>query len=363
MRRFTICTAFSALVLAVPGAQAAQAASARHVSPSGSDTAACTARQPCRTLARAQAVALAGDTIVLHAGTYGALGQTFSATKPGLTFSGAAGEDRPALLGRYVTRATDVRWTGLLFDGPTGDVGGNGCAGEDGLLWFTSTAAGGRVDHSEIRGSRGHFGVYVESDAEIDHDWVHDNGCFGDPATANLDHGIYWASGAGAIHDNLIEHSYAYGIQLYPAADGVSVRHNTIVGSGRGGIILAGAAAHTVIANNIIAGNATTGISAFALTGAGNEVRKNLIYGNPEGAFGSTTGLTITGPTIAEDPLFVSATDFHLQPGSPAIGAAEAGDATATDLGDVPRGPGALADLGAYEFRGDQPVRSCARAG
>jgi hypothetical protein len=368
MRRLAIPTGLAALVLAALGAQTAQAASTRYLSPSGSDTNACTAQQPCRTLARAQAVALAGDTVVLHAGTYGARGQTFSATTPGLTFRGAAGEARPALLGRYATRAPHVRWTRLLFDGPTGNVGGNGCDGEDGLLWFTTAAAGGRVDHSEIRNSRGHFGVYVEADADIDHNWIHDNGCFGDPGTANLDHGIYWASGSGSIHDNLIQHSYAFGIQLYPSANGVSVRHNTIVGSGRGGIIVAGATANTLIANNIIAHNATTGITAFALTGANNVVGTNLIFGNPGGAFGSTTGLTIIGPTFGEDPLFVSATDFHLQPGSPAIGAADAGDATTTDADDVQRGSGAPGDLGAYEFvagdtpPGDQAVPT-ARAG
>ena len=290
---------------------------------------------------------------MLHAGSYGAVGQTFSATKSGLTFSGAPGEAKPALLGRYETRATAVRWTGLLFDGPTGNVGGNGCNGEDGLLWFTSDADGGRVDHSEIRNSRGHFGVYVQADVEIDHDWIHDNGCFGEASTANLDHGIYWSSGSGEIHDNLIERSYAYGIQLYPSPNGVSVRHNTIVGSGgRGGIIVANAAANNVIANNIIAQNPTTGITTSSLTGAGNVVRKNLIYGNLEGAFGSTSGLTIIGPTIAQDPLFVSNTNFHLQPGSPATDAAEVVYATTTDLDDVLRGPGAFADLGAYELPG-----------
>lgn len=356
MRRLVISTAVVALVLAALGAQAARAASTWHLSPSGSDADACTEEQPCRTLERAQAVAGAGDTIVLHAGTYGALGETFAATTPGLTFRGAAGEERPTLLGRYATRATDVRWTGLVFDGPTGDVGGNGCDGEDGLLWFTPAAAGARVDHSEIRNSRGHFGVYVEADAEIDHSWIHDNGCFGDPGTANLDHGIYWASGSGSIHDNLIERSYAYGIQLYPRPDDVSVRHNTIVGSGRGGIIVAGAATGTLIANNIIADNATAGITAFSLTGERNEVRTNLIYGNPDGALESPTGLTVTGPTIAQDPRFVSATDFHLQPDSPAIDAADPADATATDLDDVPRDAGAPADLGAYEFRGDEPL-------
>jgi hypothetical protein len=362
MRPIAIATA-TALVLAALGAQPARAASTWHLSPSGSDAEACTEEQPCRTLERAQSVALAGDTIVLHSGTYGAAGERFSATKPGLTFTGAAGEDRPALVGRYATRATDIRWTELVFDGPTGNVGGNGCEGEDGPLWFTTAADGGRVDHSEIRNSRGHFGVYVEANAEIDHDWLHDNGCFGDPAGANLDHGIYWASGSGAIHDNLIEDSYAYGIQLYPGASGVSVRHNTIVGSGRGGIIVAGSSTGIVISNNIIADNSTTGITSFSLTGGGNDVRTNLIHGNPDGAFGTTTGLTITGPTVAQDPLFVSATDFRLQPSSPAIGAADPGDATATDLDDVPRDPGALADLGAYEFRADGLFKSARKHG
>jgi hypothetical protein len=300
---------------------------------------------------RGQSVALSGDTIVLHAGSYGAVGQTFSVTTSGLTFSGAPGEASPALLGRYQTFATNVRWTGLTFDGPSGNVGANGCNGEDGLLWFSGDASGGRVDHGVIRNSRGHFGVFVEANAEVDHNWIYNNGCFGDASTANLDHGIYWASGSGDIHDNLIARSYAYGIQLYPSANGVSVRHNTIIGSaGRGGIIIAGAAAGNVIANNIIAGNATTGITTFALTGSGNEIRRNLIAGNRRGAFSSRSGLTIAGRTIARDPLFVSRRDFHLRAGSPAIDAAEAGYATTTDLDDVPRGAGALADLGAYEF-------------
>ena len=59
------------LMLAVPAVSAGETL---HLSPSGSDGNPCTATLPCRSIPRADAVAVAGDRVQIHAGDYGELG-------------------------------------------------------------------------------------------------------------------------------------------------------------------------------------------------------------------------------------------------------------------------------------------------
>jgi parallel beta-helix repeat protein len=70
-------------------------------------------------------------------------------------------------------------------------------------------------------------------------------------------------------------------------------------------------------------------------------------------AISGCTGVIGTNGVISADPLFTSATDFRLQPGSPAIDAGNDGapNLPGTDLAGNPRIVNVV-DIGAYEFQG-----------
>jgi len=211
-------------------------------------------------------------------------------------------------------------------------------------VWIN--APGVQLDHSEVRESAWHAGVFV-SRAEgfaIDHDYIHDNG-----VTYNLDHGIYVSSGSGVIENNLIADNFAWGVQLYPEASGVTVNHNTIVGNGRGGVIVSNESSEDLVVNNIVANNTEYGIRGYNLTGRGNAATHNLLWGQEVETTG--TGMEFSEETVA-DPLFVSESDFHLQAGSPATGQGTT-PTVEDDLDGVARGT--PADLGAYELVSTTP--------
>src|SRR5262249_40952996 len=148
------------------------------------------------------------------------------------------GDDRPTFLGALKVSGSYNRISGFLFDGPSGPIP---VLGQEVLVWLNGD--GDELDHSEVREAAWHAGVYVSSaeDFSIDHDYIHDNG-----VNYNLDHGIYVGSGSGSIENNLIANNLTWGVQLYPEARRVTVNHNTIVGNGRGGVIVGDEAAENL---------------------------------------------------------------------------------------------------------------------
>ena len=273
-----------------------------YVSPAGSDQADGSAPAPWRTVAHAAGVAGPGSTVVLEPGTYAGQGEITRLGRDGapgspVTFTGRPGAAAPRILGQLRIDGAYVRVNRVLLDGPTGQVaatGGDNPGGEDVKLWIRGDHA--ELTNSEVRGSLWHAGIYV-SDAEevrIAGNYVHHNGDFDDPSQSNLDHGIYWSSGSGAVVGNRIEHNYAYGVHLYPEAQHVLVTQNEITGHGRGGVIVAERAAYNVIAANEITRN-REGIKTYALSGDGNVARDNRVWGNWEANFGETSGLELQG--------------------------------------------------------------------
>jgi parallel beta-helix repeat protein len=191
-----------------------------------------------------------------------------------------------------------VRVSGFVFDG------GSSANASEVLVYLTG---GDFLEFSgnEVRGAA-KSGVFLSGTdgTRVVGNWIHDNGTHW-----NLDHGIYWASGnGGVIADNTIERSFAYGIQLYPAVDNVTVSGNRISGSGRGGIVIDNDGSGTVDGNQVVANtifnNAEHGVrtGGYRSPGAGNAVRDNLIYNNPSGniydPFNALikTGNTFTAP-------------------------------------------------------------------
>jgi hypothetical protein len=273
----------------------------RHVTPQGSDSAPGTPEAPWRTLDHAARAAGPGTTVVLAPGDYGRRGTITRLERDGtagapITFRGAPGAPRPRILGQLRVDGDHVHVRRVLLDGPTGRVaaaGEDNPGGEDVQLWMRGDGA--VLADSEVRGSLWHAGVFVSDGRgiRVERNWIHHNGDFGDPAQSNLDHGVYWSSGSGAVVGNRIERNLAYGVHLYPEGHHVLVARNRISRHGRGGIIVAERAAHNVITANEVTAN-REGIKSYALTGRGNVVRANRVWGNWEADFGLTRGLALS---------------------------------------------------------------------
>jgi chitodextrinase len=103
-----------------------------YLSPSGSDTAACTASAPCRSFARAYTVAASGAVVSVGAGIYGSqfFAGGFGATQGGgtkqLTFRGEPGN---------AVRQLHFGSPNLTFDGINVDAGGAKLGGSDGATF------------------------------------------------------------------------------------------------------------------------------------------------------------------------------------------------------------------------------------
>ena len=329
----------AALLAFAPSAAAQTSGNSYYLDPSGSDSNPCTSSEPCRTIAHMgddkYPVVSPGDTVFLRPGTYGAEGAGSSAcsstgvgvtclkvsgaaTAP-ITYTGIQGEAKPTLLGRYRIRGANVRISRVLVDGPTGNVANRSSACGENVL-VEMDANNDRIDHSEIRDSEGNAGIFTSSSASgvsIDHNWIHDNGGFdnasgtcavrGDQENSgqykccnNGQHGIYFRNGSGTVEDNVIEHNWARGVQLYPyagcvspcgASAGVQVKHNTVIWNGKAGLQTNTSNSGNVFANNIVAGNAWRGQYGLDYVGGTQPtVTTNQVYANSHTAPPSASG-------------------------------------------------------------------------
>lgn len=324
-----------------------------YVSPTGNDAGPGTLQRPWQTVKRGVAALRSGRRLVLRAGTYAervevARGGTASAPAVVVAYPG----ERPVIAGRMKVTADYVRLSGLVVDG-------SGAAAYDSAV-YVAGARSVEISNCEIRNAVG-SGVFVgdddapSADVRLTRNWIHDNG------KDNFhDHAIYWAQGAGGlIGNNVIERNAGFGVHLYPNADGVLVTQNTVLASGRSGVIVAGdedaASDRNLIVNNIVVFNGELGVRSSwdGPTGAGNVVRNNLVFGNVAGnrATGAyAAGLDVRANRIA-DPRFVSrgSRNYRLLPSSPARDKAVAQYSLPRDFTGRKRPQGVAPDIGAYE--------------
>jgi hypothetical protein len=314
------------LSVAPPAGDERIPAGARFVSPGGSDRNPGTRRRPWRTLEAALERLQPGATVVVLRGTYGARGRTINARRNGtakapISVTGPPHGRRPVIRGFVRMAGSHLRFSRLVFDGPTGRVQPtrrDNPRGEQVVVAITGDDV--TISGSVVRDSAWHAGIYVDGSegARLVRNHVYANGNRSDRSHANVDHGIYWARGSGLVANNVIERNVARGIQLYPRANGVLVAHNTVVDNGKAGIQVGDGATKNVIASNIVAFNDGSGIRSSDLRLSGNHVINNLVWGNGEGNIGPEThGLRVSRTTEA-DPRLDSAT-YCPRPGSPAI--------------------------------------------
>jgi parallel beta-helix repeat protein len=319
---------------------------------------------------------VAGDVGCLRAGVYGARG-TYTVWYPSgtptapITLKGYPGEAAPTILGAIYISGDNLVLSGLLFDGPTGKIPS---AGNEELDQVSIDGDNVEVSHCEVRNNGRHAGIFLNNafNVRLIGNYIHDNGDRSNPNEANLDHGIYFASGSGLIANNVVENNYAHGIQLYTSASNVVVVQNTIVRNGRSGIIIGGQTTdcdpntgcppqptNDLVVNNIIAFNKQNGVRSWQLTGAGNVVRNNLWWGNEEGdVSGESAGLTIFN-NIQADPRFTGTFDYRLLSGSPAIDTADNSYTRPDDYLRTPRPQGGAPDIGAFEYKFDTGAVMC----
>lgn len=112
------------------------------------------------------------------------------------------------------------------------------------------------------------------------------------------------------------------------------------------GVQLAGACSGQRSADNIVAHNTIVGSDGACIhlgSSSNNAVQNNICYRNGSDAVqGGGGGNTVNHNLLGQDPKFVSATDFHLQPGSPAMNTGIAMPMAWTVVGTAP-------DIGACE--------------
>ena len=330
-------------------------ACALYVSPSGSDSNPGTFSAPWQTLQKAFDSAVAGQTACFRGGTYPQYVPSTTGFNQVENTSGSPGS--PIVFTNYpgevalIQGSTRVNGSYLLFQGTPNNIPNCSGAYPCGLIFEGST---GYVlpsvsiccavnynphfvtfDHVEIRKGAYHAGIYEEGcNNSIIGSYVHDNGL----QDRNEDNGIYWSvtpagcTNGGLIANNLVEHNYSKGIQLYDGGSGtepafVTVTENTSVNNGNMGAVVWGD--HNVFVNNILynnnnlSGGAGAGAQAGLYTGT-STVDHNVTFNpaNPSGlGWYNPGGCCITNNQTA-DPLFLSplGPNWHIIASSPAIG-------------------------------------------
>src|SRR5262245_2635158 len=345
---------------------------AYYVSPTGSDANPGTLAQPWQSLSKANTLQ-PGEILYLRAGTYGTRGTTFTLSATGtpaatITLAGYPGDSRPIIQGRFVIGGQWLRVTGMIFDGPTGNVGGPGPNGEAVLV--NVSGQHWELSNSEIRHDYWHAGIgganNTGTDYRIINNYIHDNGGLNGDYTDsqwNTSHGLYMSpSTYGLIANNVIEHNDAKGFMARHDANHIMIVNNTFVANGRHGVSSFEQAGTWTVANNIILNNGTVkGGEGASMDGTGGNqlLRRNVFWNNGQGGQKHWSGtFENSEPLIADPKLVRPATytaqqnltpdwDNQLQAGSPAIGYADPNYALPFDITGKCRG--AAPDAGAYQ--------------
>ena len=343
-----------------------------YVATNGSDSNPGSPSQPLKTIQRASALALAGTTVHVAAGTYNG---NVTTNAKGTATARVRFISDTKWGAKIIGTGTEAAWTnnGNYVDITGFDVSGSGRLGILNLASFTLISYNNVHDLKVSGGCTGSGGAgivdanYSASDDDIIGNVVHDIGV---PGGCNGVQGIYHSKLRGKIANNIVYRASPIGIHLWHAANKVTIVNNTVFANGSsrmgGGIVLGTGDSpggivldDSIVSNNIVYNNPASGIVEYCYSGQNcigsrNIVSNNLVYGNG-GAISLRVGVA-TG-TISADPLFVNyqaagtSGDYHLKSSSPAIDRGTASNAPSIDMDGVTRPQGAGIDIGAYEFK------------
>lgn len=360
-RAFTLCAVIFGLLTAAPSAMAA----IRYVDPGGSDGAACSQAAPCATLGRAYSIAVAGDDVQVGAGVYSP--QEVPRGAKAVTFRGAPG----AKLRELDNFADNVTYDGIEVDSNFEKV--SGFENRDGAnVTFKNGRIGNVTDEKGalISGTNFTFDNVVFHDVRLTNETVHNecvyaigvpgmtvrNSTFYACATMDLffTYGDWWtplppAYGGVTVENNVFAHSTMQSTDSWHY-------YSLYVGNVASG---GGALTNWVVRNNTF--EIAARVSRQTSTGsrwAGNlgswDCVAGVTYRHNVGkkCAGTDKAVTPDVSTRARVAAFgwvnPAINDFHLLASSPAIGAADPGDAPATDRDGKTRD--AAPDAGAYEY-------------
>lgn len=346
----TATYAFGAYLI---GASAQAMAATYYIATTGSDSNPGTASAPFRTISYAYSRLAAGDTLIARPGTYyGCVDFNKNGTQASrITIKseirrGAIldGQNKCysviGLSGDYHTiegfRITNAYWVGINMGGAIGD-----------LIQYNE------IDHNGV--NVGHDGIFEDDrshDNTYNANYIHHNGLSG--GGSGMGHGMYIAgSGNAVLMNNIITDNKAYGIQLasYIDMSNLKLYHNVLAYNGIAGVVVWNAGgrrfSNVEIKNNIFYNNKSAIDFTQNPSGSGLVIDKNLSFGNPNGDVRGSGSISYTNRNwIHSNPLFVGAANFHLQSGSPAIGAGLTLSLVTTDHDGKPRPP---YSIGAYE--------------
>ena len=248
-----------------------------------------------------------------------------------------------------------LRLQGFVISGPS-VVGGTNVYGYVGTHHVQITG-------NEIRNSLCQ-GIYLEEQTDayrITRNWIHANGHDCDEQA----HGIYLQGDNHLVANNVIDdQAEGYGIHVYDYARNPRIVNNTIVNSGKGGIVVGGSGCRSSgrcgvsgarIVNNVVAYNSRNGISKVESESPKScDIHSNLAFGNGWGSYGGGWPQGCLSANRTANPLFLdpSGRDYHLRASSPAVGAADPRMVVSPDYDGVARPQGRGPDIGAYERGG-----------
>lgn len=361
----TIAIAFGAVFFVAPSlAKAAD----YYVSPSGSDSNPGTQSAPFRKITYAYSRAVAGDRILALPGTYTDFDADWglhlyksgsptahitlkSTQRGGAILDGQNNPARPN--GIYVDGSYNIvdgfKITRSLHNAVVIFAGSNNTfvnneIYDNGKL-FASTGGGGEGFYSDEDTAGTYYGQ----------NYIHNNG-----SNPPFDHGFYLSGKNETVVNNIVVGQPGFGLQIH-SASGMKVYNNLFANNAKSGIILWENLSNISIYNNILVGNKASGIETYDAHGSGVSISNNVIYRNGGGSLNLANGgsnFTYTlGSVIQKDPLFVGATDYHLQSSSPAIGVGMPLTLVTQDFSGNTR-PSANPDIGPYQHGSGGPAPS-----
>jgi hypothetical protein len=321
-----------------------------YVATSGDDSYPGSPDAPFRTLMRAVAATVPGDTVIVRDGVYGHENAVTAGDDPN------ADEASPVVLNSsgsadaWITIQAENKW-GAILDcemlcdayinlanasyiviqgfvitrGYKEGIHSNNAAHDIRLLGYRIENIARRYSAT----SYGLDGMYTNPNC---HDFTIEGNVFHDIGRTNasqLDHGLYLRGSNFTITNNIF-YNIAHGWSIQ-AADGLSnilIANNTFAFPNEtrqgGHILLWNTQINVVIQNNIFYKTVNYAIARFRSTLLGCAIDNNVVFG-ALGMMADPTGCGLDANQIGVDPLFVNPTaapyNFCLQPGSPAVGA------------------------------------------
>ena len=348
-----------------------------YVATDGNDGNPGSASAPVRTLQRAANMALSGDTIVVRDGIYG---HENSATGG----DGSDIQNSPVVLynsgnpGAPITIRAENQWGAVLdcelvCDSYIDLYNASYIVIQDFVItrgYKEAIHSNDSAHHITLRDNRfeyianrssastlGLSGIYTNQNC---HDFIIDGNVFHDIGRTDanwLDHALYLHGSNFTITNNLFYNiPHGWSIQAADGLNNVLIANNTFAfpqGGGQDGqIMLWNSQSNLTIENNIFYNAKNYAIARYSSTIGNCSIDHNLIYG-ASAMMADESGCTVGVTQKGTDPSFVNPWsfpfDFHLRPGSPAIGSGVQVSALSAVIGLVPA-LSAGTDLGAYQF-------------